>query len=275
MLGAIAGDIIGSVFENENVKTTDFALFSRFSRFTDDTVLTVAIADAVLHRRKYSIRLVDGMHARKTYGQRLKLYGRRYPNVGYGYLFCKWLASDSLRGYRSYGNGSAMRVSPIGYAFDSLAEVLREAKLSALVTHNHPQGIRGAQAVAAAVFLARTGNDKLFIKQYIQQRFGYQLDQSLASIRSHYTFDSSCQGSVPQAIIAFLESESFEDAIRKAVSIGGDSDTIACIAGGIAHAFYGDIPPHIMGRVRLLLDGQLKPVADEFSAKYSSARKSI
>lgn len=268
MLGAIAGDVIGSVFESENVKTTDFPLFSRFSRFTDDTVLTVAIADAVLHRRKHPISFVDNLHSRKTYGFRLKLYGRRYPNAGYGHLFTQWLASDSLRGYRSYGNGSAMRVSPIGCAFDNLEEVLREARLSALVTHNHPEGIRGARAVAAAILLARTGKDKLFIKQYVQQRFGYRLDQSLASIRPHYTFDSSCQGSVPQAIIAFLESESFEDAIRKAISLGGDSDTIACITGGIAHAFYGEVPDHILGRVRLLLDGQLKPVIDEFNAKY-------
>lgn len=268
MLGAIAGDIIGSVFETENIKSTDFPLFSRFSRFTDDTVLTVAIADAVLHRDKHPIRFVDSFHARKTYGTRLKLYGRRYPHVGYGQMFIRWLASDALRGYGSYGNGSAMRVSPIGCAFDSLEEVLREARLSARVTHNHREGIRGAQAVAAAVFLVRTGKDKSYLKQYIHQQFGYRLDQTLDSIRAHYTFDSSCQGSVPQAITAFLESENFEDAIRKAISLGGDSDTLACMAGGIAHAFYKEIPPHILGPVRLLLDGQLKPVVDAFNVRY-------
>lgn len=268
MFGAIAGDIIGSVFENENVKTTDFQLFSRFSRFTDDTVLTVAIADAVLHRNIHPVRWLDRFQARKTYGIRLKLYGRRYPYAGYGTLFSQWLASDTLNGYRSYGNGAAMRVSPIGFAFDTLDEVLREARLSAVVTHNHRQGTRGAQAVAAAIFLARTEHSKAHIKQYIQQRFGYRLDQRLADIRPGYTFDSSCQGSVPQAMMAFLESEDFEDAIRKAISLGGDSDTIACITGGIAQAFYGEIPSHIIGRVRLLLDGQLKPVLDTFNAKY-------
>ncbi len=268
MWGAIAGDIIGSVFENENVKTTDFPLFSQFSRFTDDTVLTVAIADAVMRRTPHPIKVVDLLLAPKTYAFRLRLYGRRYPNVGYGQLFQKWLASDTTHGYQSYGNGSAMRVSPIGFAFDTLDDVLREAKLSAIVTHNHPEGICGAQAVAAAVFWARTTKDKETIRQMIQDRFNYRLDQSLDAIRPSYQFDSSCQGSVPQAITAFLESENFEDAIRKAISLGGDSDTIACIAGGIAQAFYGEVPPHILGRVRLLLDGQLKQLADQFTARY-------
>ncbi|MEQ8678011.1 MAG: ADP-ribosylglycohydrolase family protein [Aggregatilineales bacterium] len=268
MLGAIAGDIIGSIFENENVKTTEFALFSRFSRFTDDTVLTVAIADAVMHREQHAFRLLDNYHARQAYRTRLRLHGRRYPNAGFGHNFSKWLASHTARAYRSYGNGSAMRVSPIGFAFETLEDVLREAKLSASVTHNHPHGIRGAEAVASAIFLARTGNDKSTIKHYIQQRFSYNLNQTLTSIRPNYTFDSSCQGSVPQAIIAFLESEDFEDAIRNAISIGGDSDTIACIAGGIAQAFYGKVPSHIASQVKLLLDGQLKSVVNEFCERY-------
>jgi ADP-ribosylglycohydrolase len=211
MLGAIAGDIIGSIYENEAIKTTEFPLFSRFSHFTDDTVLTVAVAEAILHRRVHPVRLIDFFVARKTYGSQLKRYGRLYPHAGYGQMFTEWLASDTLRGYRSYGNGSAMRVSPIGFAFNSLGEVLREARLSAVVTHNHRQGIRGAQAIAAAVFLARTGQDKTQIKQYVEHHFGYRLDQSLDSIRPHYAFDSSCQGSVPQAIMAFLESENFEE----------------------------------------------------------------
>lgn len=177
MLGAIAGDIIGSVYENENIKTTEFPLFSRFSRFTDDSVLTIAIADAVLHREKHPWRLIDNFRARQTYRDSLRLHGRRYPNAGYGHNFKRWLASDTARAYRSYGNGSAMRVSPIGFAYDSLNDVLREAKLSASVTHNHPQGIRGAQAVASAVFLARTGNDKLAIKTSLYQ-----------SIRARHSF---------------------------------------------------------------------------------------
>ncbi len=203
MLGAIAGDIIGSIYENENIKTTEFPLFSRFSRFTDDTVLTIAIADAVLRREKHTLRLIDNFQARQTYRDSLRLHGRRYPNAGYGHNFNQWLASDTTRAYRSYGNGSAMRVSPIGFAFDSLNEILREARLSASVTHNHPQGIRGAQAVASAIFLARTGNDKRTIKMYVQQKFGYDLDQSLDSIRQTYTFDSSCQGSVHRQSLPF------------------------------------------------------------------------
>lgn len=270
MLGAIAGDIIGSVFENENIKTTEFDLFSRFSRFTDDTILTIAIAEAILHRQTRTNRLIDNYYAHQTYASSLKRYGRHYPDAGYGQMFSNWLKSDTLRGYRSYGNGSAMRVSPVGFAFDTLDDVLREARLSAAVTHNHRQGIRGAQATAAAIFWARTGSDKTIIKHLIEQRFGYRLDQRLTDIRPHYKFDSSCAGSVPPAIIAFLESDDFESAIRNAISLGGDSDTIACITGGIAQAFYSEIPAHILGPVRLRLDGQLKMVIDEFNARYSS-----
>ncbi|MEW6242958.1 MAG: ADP-ribosylglycohydrolase family protein [Bacillota bacterium] len=249
MIGAIAGDIIGSVFESNNVKT-DFALFNPGSTFTDDTVLTVAVADCVLHGKDYALTL--------------KEYGRRYPNRGYGGRFLRWLLSDSLQPYNSFGNGSAMRVSPVGFYFNTLEDVLREARRSAAVTHNHPEGIKGAQAVAAAVFLARRGKSKEEIREYLAAQFGYNLEQTLARIRPRYSFDGTCQGSVPEAVIAFLESSDYEDAIRKAVSIGGDSDTIACITGGIAEAFYGGVPPFIVGRVRRILTPDLLEVVDAF-----------
>lgn len=171
MLGAIVGDVIGSVFEKENTKTLDFDLFTRFSQFTDDTVLTIAIADAVLHRKQHQWRFIDTHHARKLYASKLKYYGRCFPNAGYGQMFKKWLKNDSVRGYGSYGNGSAMRVSPIGFAFDNIDEVRREAKLSAMVSHNHRKGIKGAQAIASAVYLARIGESKPTIRDYIQTQF--------------------------------------------------------------------------------------------------------
>ncbi len=257
MIGAIAGDIIGSVFEWNNVKTTDFELFSRGSRFTDDTVLTVAVADSILYRGDYA----------KT----LRMYGRRHPHAGYGEMFRKWLFSDTPLPYNSYGNGSAMRVSPVGFAFPTLEEVLEQAKRSAEVTHNHPDGITGAKAVAAAVFLARQGESKKEIKKFIEEHFMYDLHRTLDRIRPDYRFNPTCQGSVPEAIIAFLESEDYEDAIRKAISIGGDSDTIACITGGIAQAFYRKIPRRIFTRVRDLLPADLLRIAAEFDIRYAVA----
>ncbi|GAB5493733.1 MAG: ADP-ribosylglycohydrolase family protein [Phototrophicaceae bacterium] len=268
MLGAIIGDVIGSVFEKENTKTLDFDLFTRFSRFTDDTVLTIAIADALLHRKKHQWRFIDAHHARKLYANKLKYYGRHFPNAGYGQMFKKWLKHDSVRGYGSYGNGSAMRVSPIGFAFDNIDEVRREAKLSAMVSHNHREGIKGAQAIASAVYLAHIGESKPTICDYIQTQFRYDLSFTLDEIRPNYTFDSSCQNSVPQAIVAFLESDDFEDAIRKAISIGGDSDTIACMTGGIAHAYYQSIPSHIERPTKLILDASFKRVLNQFNEKY-------
>lgn len=242
MFGAIAGDIIGSIFEWHNVKTTNFELFNRQSRFTDDTVMTVAIADAILNREVYGNFIIDTIEAKKAYKYKLREYGKKYPDAGYGQMFNDWLTSKELRPYKSYGNGSAMRVSPVGFAFNSLKEVLKEAKRSAVVTHNHREGVKGAQAVASAVFLARTGRSKKEIKEYIEKKFKYNLNRRLDDIRPGYKFDSSCQGSIPEAIISFLEADSYEDAVRKAVSIGGDSDTIACIAGGIAQAYYKEIP---------------------------------
>ena len=255
MIGAIAGDIIGSVYERVNIKTVEFPLFQKRSRFTDDTVLSVALADAILHGADYA--------------SKLKEYYRLYPRAGYGGAFMEWACSDSMAPYNSWGNGSAMRVSPVGFAFDTLETVLDEARKSAAVTHNHPEGIKGAQAVAACVFLARTGSNREEIRQYVTGSFGYDLSESIDSIRPHYTFDVSCQGSVPQAITAFLESVDLEDAIRKAVSIGGDSDTIACIAGGIAHAFYGGIPHFMAERVHEILDQRLNSILEEFSLRFN------
>jgi ADP-ribosylglycohydrolase len=256
MIGAIAGDIIGSVYEADNIKTVDFPLFGPGSRFTDDTVLTVAVADSILHGDEYTAKL--------------KEYYWHYPHAGYGWYFHLWASSDSSEPYNSWGNGSAMRVSPVGFAFNTIDEVLAEAKRSAEVTHNHVEGIKGAQATAAAVFLARSGETKEKIRGYIEKTFGYDLSEPLDSIREWYAFDVSCQGSVPQAIVAFLESEHYEDAVRKAISIGGDSDTIACIAGGIAQAFYQGVPGFIASRVRAILDDRLNRIVTEFAERYSS-----
>jgi ADP-ribosylglycohydrolase len=254
MIGAIAGDVIGSVFEHYPTKSIQFDLFSPYSRFTDDTVLTLAIANAIM-------REID-------YATSLRTFGAKYPQAGYGASFFRWIFSSDMKPYNSWGNGSAMRVSPVGFAFESEDKVLKEAKKSAQVTHNHPEGIKGAQAVALAIFLARSGKSKKTIKSEITHRFGYHLDRKIDDIRPHYHFDVSCQGSVPESIIVFLEGENFEDTIRKGVSLGGDSDTIACIAGGIAQAFYGDIPQEIVSNVRKRLPEPFLHIIDEFCERY-------
>lgn len=258
MIGAIAGDIIGSVHEGAGTKTKDFPLFDKDCRFTDDTVLTVAVAAKLLYGGDYVDLYHDYFHA--------------YPCAGYGGNFIRWAEARQRQPYRSWGNGSAMRVSPIGIAFESLDEVLAEARKSAEVTHNHPEGIRGAQATAVAVFLARTGRRKQDIKALIEREFGYDLSGRLDDIRKSYRFDVSCQGSVPQSIIAFLESGSYEDAVRNAVSLGGDADTMACIAGGIAEAHYGKVPEYIRDKALAMLDDRLRMVVDEFSERYRQCR---
>lgn len=254
MIGAIAGDIIGSVFEQDPIKTTAFPLFCESSRFTDDSVLSVAIADAILTQSDYAITL--------------KQYSRKYPAAGYGMSFLRWIQSSGTKPYNSWGNGSAMRVSPVGFAFDSMEDVLREAERTAAVTHNHPEGIKGAQATALAIFLAREGADKSEIRRQIQHRFDYNLNRSTDDIRPDYVFDVSCQGSVPESIIAFLESEDFEDAVRLAISLGGDSDTMGCIAGGIAQAYYGRIPEKIIDSVKQRLPEAFVNVIDQFNAVF-------
>jgi ADP-ribosylglycohydrolase len=254
LIGAIAGDIIGSVYERHNIRTTDFPLFDERCTFTDDTVLTVAVADAILNQADY--------------GEKLKEYFKLYPGRGYGAHFRRWAAHRANRPYYSLGNGSAMRVSPVGFAFITLDEVLKEAQKSAEPTHNHPEGIKGAQATASSIFLARGGATKEEIKTYVESSFGYNLNESLDQIRIYYRHDETCPGSVPQAIRAFLESNDYEDAIRKAISIGGDSDTIACITGGIAEAYYKKVPNGIVERVKNILDPRLYEIVSEFIIKY-------
>jgi len=256
MLGAIAGDIIGSVYEANPVKTTDFELFSDRSRFTDDTVLTVATAHALLKNVDYAT----------AYRQ----YGRRYPHAGYGPAFLNWLMTDDAPPYNSWGNGSAMRISPVGYAGLSMDAVLREAGKSAAATHNHPEGIKGAQAVAAAIFMGRRDRSKKEIRRFITQQFAYDLTATIEQIRPDYYFDVSCQGSVPQSIIAFLESEDVEGAIRLAISLGGDSDTQGCIAGAISYAFYGELAPEIERNVRGRLPREFATILDAFIEEYGS-----
>jgi ADP-ribosylglycohydrolase len=228
MLGAIIGDIIGSAYEFHSTKSLNFPLFTNRSTFTDDTVLTMATA----------IWILEG----KDYVQILKDFTRRYPNRGYGSNYFQWAHSTNNEPYNSFGNGSAMRISPVGFAYSTRAEVITKAKESALVTHNHPEGIKGAQAVALSIFLARKGKNKTEIKTLIEKDFGYNLSRTYQDIQSDYSFDVSCQGSVPEAIIAFLASNDFEDSIRKAIALGGDADTQACIVGGIAEAYFKEIP---------------------------------
>jgi len=257
MLGAIAGDIIGSVHEFEAQKTKDFPLFVAMSRFTDDTVLTVAVADCLLTGTSYT----DKFHE----------YTRAYPDRGYGLRFWHWVSSGSRQPYNSWGNGSAMRVSPVAFAFQTLDEVLKEARASAEVTHNHPEGIRGAQATAAATFLARQGDSKKRIRSVIEKQFGYDLSRTTTTIRETYSFNESCQETVPEAIISFLESENYEDAVRLAISLGGDADTLACITGGIAEAFYGSVPTAIANPALALLDDGLRKVVKRFRESHGLA----
>jgi len=250
MLGSMIGDIVGSVYEWHNIKTTDFILFQPDSTFTDDTVLTVATARALMAEGDYTAVYQD--------------FARRYRGRGYGGNFSRWIYLEDPQPYNSWGNGSAMRVSPVGFALNSVDEALAEAKRSAVVTHNHPEGIKGAQSTALAILLARQGASRADIRKEISSRFGYDLDRTLEAIRPEYQFDVSCQGSVPEAIIAFLESESYEDAIRKAISLGGDSDTIACITGGIAEAFYGGVPVEIAEEGRKRLPGEFLEILINF-----------
>ena len=256
MIGAIAGDIIGSVYEANPIKSTSFSLFSPNSRFTDDTVLTIAVAFSILNDFNYA--------------SSIKNFGLKYPYAGYGGSFYRWLHSAESKPYNSWGNGSAMRVSPVGFAFNSIEDVLTEAKKSAEVTHNHPEGIKGAQATALAIFLAREGKSKAEICREISERFTYDLNRTIDEIRPDYHFDVSCQGSVPEAIIAFLESRDYEDAVRKGISLGGDSDTIACIAGGIAQAFYKEIPSEIISKARKMLPEEILTIIDEFTLIYKT-----
>jgi ADP-ribosylglycohydrolase len=254
MLGAIAGDVIGSVYEWHNIKTKDFPLLVDNCVFTDDSILTVALADAIL--------------SGASYGPVMKAYYKRYPHAAYGGGFHRWARSGNMAPYNSWGNGAAMRISPAAYAYGTLEDVLRQARLFTAVTHDHPEGIKGGQATAAAIFIGRTGGSKADIRNYVQQNFGYDLGRTVDAIRPDYEFDESCQGTVPEALTCFLESTDFEDAIRNAISLGGDSDTLACITGAVAEGFYGAIPAHIAKPVLQKLDKNLHDITSRFMQTY-------
>lgn len=269
MYGAILGDIIGQPYEFDarNYKGKDFPLFSTHPRFTDDTVMTVAVAEAlILYGRLSDLQiktaLIDSM----------KRWGKRYGDAGYGGRFENWLFSDSREPYYSFGNGSAMRVSSVAWLYHSLPEVEHVAKLTAEVTHNHPEGIKGAQAVASAIFLARSGASKDDIREYVERKYSYDLHRSIGRIRPGYHMDATCQGSVPEAIIAFLEGKDYEDAVRTAVSIGGDSDTIACIAGAIAEGKYG-IPATLKNACLQIVSHDISRVLNDFEMCLLMARE--
>lgn len=257
MLGAIVGDIVGSIYEFDNHRSKDFPLFGEDCKFTDDTVLTIAVADCLMNNGNYT--------------EYIKNYARKYTGRGYGGRFRQWVSSDSIEPYNSWGNGSAMRVSAVGFAFDDLQSVVTEAKRSAEVTHNHLEGIKGAQATAVAIYMARKGQSKEQIKSAIIKFFGYDLNRTLDEIRPVYVFNESCQGTVPEAIIAFLESTDFEDAIRNAVSLGGDTDTLTCITGGIAEAFYGGVPKDIADKALSYLDDNMRNIVENFYGNLSQS----
>jgi ADP-ribosyl-[dinitrogen reductase] hydrolase len=258
MLGSIIGDIIGSTYEFKNANEFGFDPFPSGSDFTDDSVLTIAVADALLTGRGYA--------------DAIREYALNYPGRGYGNWFNQWIYIDNPKPYNSFGNGSAMRASPIGWAFDSIGETIKEAEKSAAITHNHPEGRKGAKVVAAAIFLARTGHDKTEIKKFIENSYSYNLSRSLEEIKPYYNFNETCQRTVPEALICFLESSDFEDAIRKAVWLGGDSDTLACITGGIAEAYYREIPADWIAKSVNLLDDKLKETLEQFQDKFQKFR---
>jgi ADP-ribosylglycohydrolase len=253
MLGALAGDIIGSTYESRNVKSVSFDLFPDGSAFTDDSVMTLAVAKWLLD---------DKVHSCAGLIKCMQELGRRHKDAGYGPHFLQWLFSSNPQPYNSWGNGAGMRVSPVGLYAKTLDEALALAAVTASISHNHAEGVKGAQAIAASVFLCKHGRGKQEIKEYIETMFGYDLDRCIADIRRTYCFDVSCQGSVPEAIIAFLEGNSFEEVIRLAISIGGDSDTIGCMAGAIAACCY-EIPDAIASRCDGLLTPDLREIKNK------------
>ena len=268
MYGAILGDIIGSPYEfNRGDKTKDFPLFSERSRFTDDTVMTIAVADAFLDAQPNAAdewttnRLING----------LRMWGKKYPRAGYGVRFNLWLQVQKPIPYNSFGNGSAMRVSSVAWIYNDMDAVRKAARMSAEITHNHPEGIKGAEATAAAIYLARTGHSKAEIKEYIVKNFQYDLSRTCDEIRPNYRHIESCQQTVPEAITAFLEGESFEDVIRTAVSLGGDCDTLTAIAGSIAEGFYG-VPETLKEECRLRLPDDMRAVLEHFDEYLKEVR---
>lgn len=270
MLGAICGDILGSPYEFEGLKFTDpnqIELFREDNRFTDDTILTLAVADWLLHD---DVKKITPDEAKNRLADKFVEFVRKHYrgyHAGYGFHFRHWIARCELIAdnspYNSFGNGSAMRVSPVAWYFDSIEDVRKYARMQADVTHNHPEGERGAEAVASAVFWARTGKDKEFIRQYIASEFGYNLSVTTPELRETAVFDETCQGSVPHALIAFLESCDFESAIRLAISYGGDCDTIACMTGSIAETYYGGVPENILSHCLPLMDDRILQIHNE------------
>ena len=253
MLGAIAGEIIGSYYEFHKIKTKEFELFHPESKFTDDTTLSMAIAKSILDDEPYLDNVVD--------------FGLRYFEVGYGGSFKKWLKGNEHLPYNSWGNGSAMRVSPIAWAFETEEKVLEEARKSAKITHNHPEGVKGAEATALAIFMARKGATKEAIRERITTQFGYDLNRIVDAIRPDYKFEVSCAKSVPESIICFLDSDSFEDCVRNCISLGGDADTMGAIAGGIAEAYYG-VPKEIEAKINGYLSDEFIEILERFRATY-------
>ena len=259
MYGAIIGDVVGSAFEAFPTKDKDFEMFGPNCRLTDDSVMTVAVAEALM-----ALGGNESEEEIKTaFGKSMKKWGRAYPRAGYGGRFFGWLMRDEMEPYYSYGNGSAMRVSPCGWLYGDMESTRKMARLSAEVTHNHPEGIKGAEAIAAAIYMARTGASKEEIKSYIEKEFGYDLERSCEEIRPNYFFDVTCQGSVPEAIIAFLDGSDYEDVVREAVSLGGDSDTQGAIAGSIAEAFYG-IPESVVNEAKKKIPQDILEVIERF-----------
>ena len=264
MFGAVYGDIIGSYYENHCTKQDDFE-FKRESTFTDDSVMIAAVCRAIVQSPQPIGK--SGLKQRAyEYAVQYKQYYSYFPNAGYGQMFGSWAADRTeMKKLRSFGNGAAMRVIPIGYAYDTLDQVLLQAKASCLYSHNHRSAVRAAQAVASAVFLARRGDDKEYIRRNISDAFGYDLDFTISEIRPFYKFDSSCDYSVPPSVVAFLDSSDYESAVRNAVSLGGDADTMACIAGGIAEAYYREIPKHIQKFCDPRIDYSIKKAILELS----------
>lgn len=261
LMGAILGDIAGSIYEFDPHKSTDINLQDKRMDYTDDTIMTIAVADWILN---------DKRHTMNGLVERMQQWGRRYPHPmgAYGNMFSQWLRSDNPMPYNSWGNGSAMRVSAVGFAFDTLEETMNVAKKCAEVTHNHPEGIKGAQATAAAIFMARTGSPKEVILRYITDTFGYNLDRSCDDIRPTYGFDGSCQGTVPESIIAFLDSKDYEDALRLCISLGGDADTMGAITGAIAGAYYNKMPYALYEFGMEKLPKDIQNVVGLFNSKY-------
>jgi ADP-ribosylglycohydrolase len=256
MLGALVGDIVGSVFEWNNHRSKDFPLFCPESIFTDDSVLSVALAEAILEGSDYA--------------SVMRLYGRRYPKAGYGGMYRRWLLDPSMGPYGSFGNGAAMRIGPAGWAFGTLEETLDRVRLYTAVTHDHPEGIKGAQAVAGAIWMARHGSSRADLRGWVERSTAYDLSRTCDEIRPDYKFNETCQRTVPEAFIAFFESTDFEDAIRNAVSLGGDTDTLTCITGSIAEAFYGGVPAAIEKEALARLDAPLRDVVRVFRGRYGT-----